>query len=96
MPVYFIVQIDIHDQDGYDRYAEQAGPTMVGTDGIPLVVDDAPVLLEGSWHGSRTIVIQFPDEAAFRKWYDSPAYQDALKLRLASTSSNAVLLQGLG
>ncbi len=96
MPVFFIAQIDIHDQAGYDQYAEQAGPSMAGIDATPLAVDDTPVLLEGSWHGPRTVMMQFPDEAAFRKWYDSPAYQQALKQRKASTTSNAILLHGLG
>jgi uncharacterized protein (DUF1330 family) len=96
MPVYFIAQIDIHDQAGYDKYAEQAGPSMVGIDAKPLAIDDHPVPLEGNWVGPRTVMLEFPDEAAFRKWYDSPAYQAAAKLRKAATTSNAILLHGLG
>ena len=41
-------------------------------------------------------MMEFPDEEAFRKWYDSPAYQEAAKIRWAATDSNAVLLKGLG
>ena len=36
---------------------------------------------------------EFADEAAFREWYDSPAYQEALKVRLAATDSRAALVE---
>ena len=95
MPVYFVAQVDIHDQAGYDAYAKQAGASFEGVDTKILAVDDAPTVLEGKWHGPRTVMMEFPDEATFRKWYDSPAYQEAAKLRWAATDSNAVLLKGM-
>ena len=96
MPVYFVAQIDIHDQAGYDSYTQRAGPSFEGIDAKVLAVDDTPEVLEGKWHGPRTVMMEFPDEAAFRKWYDSPAYQAAAKIRWAATDSNAVLLKGMG
>ncbi len=96
MPVYFLAQVEIHDQAGYDDYAQQAGPSFEAIDAKVLAVDDTPEVLEGKWHGPRTVMLEFADEAAFRKWYDSPAYQEAAKLRWAATDSNAVLLKGLG
>ena len=38
---------------------------------------------------------EFEDEAAFREWYDSPGYQEALPLRMAATDSRACLARGL-
>ena len=96
MPVYFVAQIEIHDQAGYDRYAQQAGPSFEGVGAKVLAVDDTPQVIEGKWSGPRTVMVEFPDEASFRKWYDSPAYQAAAKIRWAATDSNAVLLKGLG
>ncbi len=96
MPVYFIAQIDIHDQAGYDSYTQQAGASFAGLDAKVLAADDTPEVVEGKWHGPRTVVIEFRDEATFRKWYDSPKYQQAAKTRWAATETNAALVKGLG
>ena len=95
MSVYFVAQVEIHDQAGYDSYGQQAGPSMEGIDVNVIAVDDTPVALEGSWHGPRTVILEFPDEAMFRKWYDSPAYQEAAKIRWAATTTNAALIKGM-
>ena len=39
-------------------------------------------------------VLEFENEEAFRSWYYSPAYQEAVKLRLAATDSRAALVKG--
>ncbi len=95
MPVYFIAPIDIHDQAAYDSYSQQARASFEGTDAKVLAVDDTPEVVEGKWHGPRTVMLEFPDQAAFRTWYDSPAYQEAAKTRWAATDSNAVLVKGV-
>ena len=63
MPVYFIAQVDIHDQAGYDSYAQQAGAACAGLDAKVLAADDTPEVVEGKWHGPRTVMIEFADEA---------------------------------
>jgi uncharacterized protein (DUF1330 family) len=95
MPVYFIAQIDIHDRAGYERYSQAAGAAGFSPEMKPLALDDAPQVLEGKWAG-RTIILEFPNEAAFRSWYDSPGYQAAAKIRQAATTSNVVLVKGMG
>ena len=93
MPVYFVVQEQINDEAGLAAYAKAAGQSeMTGT---PLVIDDNLVHVEGDWHGTRLVILEFEDEADFRAWYDSPVYQEALQLRLAATDSRAVLARGL-
>lgn len=92
MPVYFVIQEEIHDADALVEYREKARNSPHG--GKVLAMDDAPQVIEGSWHGGRALIIEFEDEAAFRRWYDSPEYQDALRIRLAATDSRSALLQG--
>ena len=92
MPVYFIVQEEIRDHEAMERYGEQA--RAAPSSGKVVAVDDAQTVLEGDWHGERTVIIEFEDEAAFRAWYDSPEYQLALQTRLAATDSRAALVRG--
>lgn len=96
MAVYFVVQEKVSDEEGLAAYNKAAGPTLAGMRVKPLVVDNDVQPLEGEWHGSRLVILEFEDEEAFREWYDSPAYVEARELRFASTDSRGVLAKGLG
>ena len=50
--------------------------------------------VEGAWDGDL-VVIAFPDRAAAREWYDSPAYQEILPLRLEHSQSIAAVVDGV-
>lgn len=41
------------------------------------------------------VIIEFPDLAAARAWYDSPAYQAAVKFRHAGSKSKAFFIEGV-
>ncbi|MGE0228731.1 MAG: DUF1330 domain-containing protein [Dehalococcoidia bacterium] len=90
MPVLFIVQEEIHDPEAMAPYA--AAAALAPNAGRVVAVDDHPIVLEGQWHGERTVVLEFEDEAAFRAWYESPEYQAALRIRLQATDSRAALV----
>ncbi len=96
MSVYFVVQEQVNDQDGMDDYGKAAGPTFANVRGKVIAADNEVQVVEGEWHGARLVMLEFEDEAAFREWYDSPAYQEALKLRMAASDSRAALVKGLG
>ncbi len=59
-----------------------------------LVVDRRPEVLEGEWHGDQTVVLEFESVEAARAWYESPAYQEAVRLRHAAADTHAVILSG--
>jgi uncharacterized protein (DUF1330 family) len=94
MSVYFVVQEQVDDPAGLEKYMKAARASSLGR-GRALVVDDDVCSIEGDWHGSRLVILEFDDEEAFRDWYDSPEYQAALPLRLASTDSRGALAKGL-
>ena len=95
MSVYIIAQIDIHDQNEYDKYAQGARPLFPGYRCEVLVADEAPNLLEGEWPYNKTVVIRFEDEAEALRWYRSPEYQAIIKFRLNSSKTNLILAKGL-
>ena len=69
---YMIFTEDIGDEAGISVYAQQAVPTILQAGGRVMVGDDAPELIEGSWHGKRTVVLEFDSVDAARNWYGSP------------------------
>ena len=95
MPVYFIGQVDLDDEEAYGRYMEAAAPSVVAAGVKVIAADDHVEPIEGDWHGTRTVIMEFEDEAAFRAWYDSAEYQEARKIRLPAADLRAALVHGL-
>jgi uncharacterized protein (DUF1330 family) len=91
---YIIFTEDIHDQDQIDAYAQKAVPTILQAGGQLLVVDDAPAPIEGDWHGTRTVVLEFPSVEAARSWYESAEYQEHAGLRHAAADNKAAIVAG--
>jgi uncharacterized protein (DUF1330 family) len=91
---YVIVTEAIKDPAGMEAYGRAAAPSMVQAGANPLVVDTQPQVLEGEWHGDRTVIVEFDSVEAARSWYDSAGYAKAKTLRQAAAESNVVLVAG--
>ncbi|CPR11431.1 hypothetical protein BN971_02717 [Mycobacterium bohemicum DSM 44277] len=90
---YVILTEAIKDPEGMKAYGKAAMNAMQGA--TILAVDTAPEVIEGSWHGNQTVVLEFESVDAARAWYESEAYQKAAKLRQAAADCNAVIVAGL-
>jgi uncharacterized protein (DUF1330 family) len=90
---YILITEDVHDPAGMVEYAKLAGKAMAGS--TLLSFDQKPEVLEGDWHGSQTVLLEFDSVDAAREWYHSDAYQEAVKLRQAAANCNGVILHGL-
>jgi uncharacterized protein (DUF1330 family) len=92
---YAIFTEAITDPDGMKAYGRAAGPSVAKSGAKLLSADRDPIVLEGEWHGTRTVMMEFESVAAARAWYDSPEYQEAMPLRHAAAETNGVILTGL-
>jgi uncharacterized protein (DUF1330 family) len=92
---YVIVTEAIHDAAGMEAYAKAAVPSIGDHDAKVLVFDENVEVVEGEWHGNRTIVLEFESVEKAREWYESASYQQALPLRQAAADCNAAILSGL-
>ncbi len=91
---YFVASIKIEDYTEYKKYIEKVDEVFSKFNGKYLVVDDKPKILEGNWDYSRVVIIEFETETDFNNWYNSKEYQEILKYRLVSSSSDSILVQG--
>ena len=89
---YVILTEAIKDPEGMKAYGQAARATMSGA--TALAVDTAPTVLEGTWHGDQTVVLEFESVDAARAWYESEGYQNAAKLRHAAADCNVVIIAG--
>lgn len=94
MPCYFVARIQIHDPEEYDKYLAACDAVFARYNGRYLAVDPAPVPLEGNPEAGRMVLIEFPDEASFYRWYNSPDYQQIIAHRLAGAHCTASLVRG--
>lgn len=91
---YVIITEAIHDPETMAEYSKASAPSLAEHGAKVLSVDTRPRILEGSWHGDRTVMLEFESVEAARAWYDSEDYQAALPIRQAAAASNAVVLSG--
>jgi uncharacterized protein (DUF1330 family) len=94
MPAYVIVETDVHDPEQYERY-KAASPGAVAAGGGRFVVRGGEMaVLEGDWQPKRLVVLEFEDLDAAKRWYESPEYQDAKRLREGAANLNMVAVEG--
>jgi uncharacterized protein (DUF1330 family) len=76
------------------EYLERIDATLEPFAGRFLVHGGEIEVLEGVWPG-HLIIIEFPDRARARGWYESNAYQRILPLRTNNSEADVVLADGV-
>lgn len=81
MAAYVIADTEVHDPQAILEYQRQVPATLAPYGGRFLVRGGAVAPAEGDYRPQRMVVLEFPDMAAAKAWYASPAYQAILPLR---------------
>jgi uncharacterized protein (DUF1330 family) len=76
-------------------YLEQVEATVAPYGGRWLAIDAQAQVVEGAWPGS-VVLMEFPDMASAREWYDSADYQKILPQRVDHSVSDLILVDGVG
>lgn len=95
MAAYLIADVEVHDRAGFEDYQRRVPATIAAHGGRYLVRGGATETLEGSWSPKRCVVLEFPDMATFRTWWDSPEYVPLRALRERTTTSHLVVAEGV-
>lgn len=82
-----------HDQSEVDEYLAEVGKAFDGHPVKVLAAYGEQQVLEGPTP-EGVVVLEFPDAAAARAWYDSPAYQAAAKHRFNGATFRVVIVEG--
>ncbi|MFF4364739.1 DUF1330 domain-containing protein [Streptomyces sp. NPDC001594] len=77
------------------EYLERIQATLDPFGGRFVIHGPPARVVEGSWPGSM-VLIEFPDLAVAQAWYDSPAYQEILRLRTDHIEGDLLLIEGVG
>jgi uncharacterized protein (DUF1330 family) len=95
MPAYVIlINNKTTDAAELERYRPKAAAAREGHSVTFLATNGKYEVLEGASAEGVTIA-QFPDFAAAKAWYDSPAYKDAKQYRIKGADFRVILTEGL-
>jgi uncharacterized protein (DUF1330 family) len=93
MAAYFI--IDMQDAARFETYQQVVPATVTQYGGRYLVRGGQHEVLEGHWHPTRLVVLEFPSVEAAKRWYESEEYQKIKPLPRLQTRSDMVLVEGI-
>ena len=95
MPAYFVAEIEITNQAGFEPYRAAVPTTIAQYGGRYLTRGGTAELIEGGPEPKRIVVLEFADTAAVKRWYNSPEYQKILPIRLATSTGRAFIVEGV-
>ena len=94
MAAYLIAEVDVTDTKAYEGYRPLAAASIARHGGKYIVRGGRTEALEGG-PPNRVVVLEFPTMEAARKFYNSPDYSEARKIREASSRSRVFLVEGM-
>ena len=96
MAAYVIADVKVSDPEQYARYMALSPAAIAAAGGRFIVRGGAHESLEGPWRPNRLVILEFPDVAAARAFYDSQLYRHARDMRAGATEFfNMVVVEGV-
>ena len=95
MTVYVVAQLAFTRVEAYRRYQARFMDVFRRFDGRLLAADEQPVVLEGQWPRNKLVLMSFPDARAYRRFAESPDYQEISQDRRAGADAVVLLVKGV-
>jgi uncharacterized protein (DUF1330 family) len=94
MSAYLIAEHRIRDTERFEAYRSAVAPMIARYGGRYVTRPGSHEVLDGSWHPTRVVIVEFPDMATLKRWYDSPEYQPLIELRRGAGTDVLIALDG--
>lgn len=91
---YWIARVDVHDPDNYPKYVETAKPAFERFGANFLARGGKTNAIEGQGR-ARNVIIEFPSFQHAVDCYNSPEYQEAVKIRQQYADGEIVIVEGI-
>lgn len=95
MAAYLHASIEVTDPVAYEDYRREVPAVIAAHGGRYLVRGGAVEVLEGGADQRRQVILEFPDMAALKAFYDSPDYKRLRALRQSASRGALVAIQGV-
>lgn len=90
---YWIVRLDVHNQDRYHEYIEAATPAYKEY-GAKFLVRGAAIAAEEGRSRSRNVIIEFDSVEIALACYNSDIYTKARKIRQELSDGELIVVEG--
>lgn len=91
---YWIARVDVRDADGYPAYVETAKPAFERFGANFLARGGKTNAIEGPGR-ARNVIIEFPSFQHAVDCYNSPEYQEAVRIRQQVADGEIVIVEGI-
>ena len=96
MAAYLVVDTLLDNPELYEEYKRLVRPLAERFGGEYLARGGEMTLKETDlWSPTRLVLVRFPDAQSANSFYDSPEYQDVLKISKQSARRTVVVLEGV-
>ena len=95
MVAYVIADIEVTDPEAFEEYRKLVPPLVAKYGGKYLVRGGNFEIVEGDWAPKRLTVLEFESLERAKQFYDSAEYEPVKQIRLKSTPSNLLLVEGV-
>ena len=96
MPAYVIAYAgNVRDADAIAEYRRRNTDAVARHGGRFLARGGEVQVLEGPWPHERCVIMEFPDAAAARAWYESDEYAPLRAMRQAASDTQMILADGV-
>jgi uncharacterized protein (DUF1330 family) len=95
MAAYIFVSVEITDPAAYEEYRRRVPAVIEAYGGRYLVRGGAVERLEGDGELDRLVILEFPDMARLKAFYQSAQYQLLLAIRQRAARSNLIAVEGV-
>lgn len=95
MAAYLIAEHRITDPERFEEYRSMVAPMIERFGGRYLTRGGSHEVLDGDWKPTRVVVIEFPDMATLKAWYNSPEYRPLVEIRRGTGTDVLIAIDGL-
>lgn len=94
MPAYLLANIRVKDPALFAEYRDKVAPMIAAHGGRYLIRGGEVTPVEGEAVFARVVVLEFPDMAKLRAFYDSADYAPLIALRQRASEGEVALIEG--
>ena len=95
MAAYLYATLQVVDPAAYEEYRQKVPALIAAHGGRYLVRGGATEVLEGDAQPQRQVILEFPDMAHLKAFYNDPAYRPLIALRQRAAKGHLLAIEGL-
>ena len=95
MPAYVIADVEVTNPELFEEYRKLVPAAVEAFGGKYIVRGGDSEVVEGDWTPSRTVIIEFENFEQAKAWHSSEMYAGPKQMRIDSTNSSVIIVDGL-